>query len=181
MINLGEVPTDDLCREIRKRGIAMGEMSFEQFIMTISITPVACVELCIRNTDNEILLIWRDDADFHANHFPGSLVHMFENLTATCRRIALKETGVAIRNIFFAGVHNYNDPKSDIRHCDDGQEVANHFIGLVFVADIEPSETPKNGKFFKQVPADILVSHREVWKISSDFLVKGKSQVINQE
>jgi hypothetical protein len=146
-----------------------GRMTFPEFILALCTSVTPNIELVIKNQNNEFLLTWRQDADFTGWHFPGSAINFDEvSIFDTCARVAQKEVGVAITNIQVAGIRNYS-PKENPRHFKD-LLVPTHYFGIICLAELAPGQIPKDGRFFGQMPGDLLDCHKKIFRMGLDFL-----------
>jgi len=173
--DLNKVATNDLFTEILKRYVddpngmpRMGTAPLEAFMLALSLTPVANVEVVIRNDQGHVLMTYRGDADFTGWHFPGGLISFGENIENSCKRVAFKEVKSDVNNFQVIGIINNSDLEKDKRHY-KGHPFSNHFIAIVVTCDlIGDFEESDKEKFFNptnDMPIGILPCHVPVWQI----------------
>jgi ADP-ribose pyrophosphatase YjhB (NUDIX family) len=120
------------------------------------IVPFVGPELVVVNNKKEILLIYRDDGFWKGWHFPGGLLRFNETMDQRLKAVAKKELGVTIKKSEF------------LFHNDYIKNPRGHDVSLMYLCAIKGE--PKNGKFFKQMPKDIIPQHKIVWKKLIKFL-----------
>ena len=113
------------------------------------IVPFVACELIIKS-EKGILLTWREDKWWRGWHLPGGLFRYRESFEERIQATAWKELGVSISNYKFLFPLDYSQGKR--AHC----------VSLIFLC--ETSMKPKDGKFFKKMPKNIIGEHREYWK-----------------
>lgn len=119
------------------------------FDVLVKIVPFVACELVIKE-ERGILLKWRDDKFWRGWHFPGGLLRVAETFEERIANTAWNELGINIKNHKFLCVKGYNTG------------VRAHTVSLVFLCETEMD--PKNGKFFKKMPKNIIEEHKELWK-----------------
>ena len=113
------------------------------------VVPFVACELVLVDKKKGVLLIWRDEKWFKGWHFPGGLLRWRENFEERIQAVAWKEFGVNISKIKFLFPKDYSQSKRG------------HIVSLVF--QCETVMTPKQGKFFKTMPKNIINAHKEFW------------------
>lgn len=119
------------------------------FDALLNIVPFVACELVIKNKKG-ILLTWREDKWWKGWHIPGGLLRYRENFDERIQKVAWEELGVNITNYKFLFPINYS------------QGIRGHVVSLIFIC--ETKMTPKDGKFFKKMPKDIIEAHKELWE-----------------
>jgi colanic acid biosynthesis protein WcaH len=118
------------------------------FDSLINIVPFVACELVIMDKGG-ILLTWREDKFWRGWHIPGGLLRFKDSFDKRIKEVAKKELGVNIKKYKFLFPINYTD-------CSRG-----HAVSLVFLCQVDA--TPKDGKFFRKMPKDIIKEHQETW------------------
>ena len=128
------------------------------FDALLRIVPFVACELVI--TDKKgILLTYRHDKWFKGWHLPGGLMRYNESFQERIDHVIKNELGVKVINIKFLFPYNYN-------FC-----VRGHGVSLFFLCQTD--KKPKNGKYFKKMPKNIIPAHKKVWEQVSN-LIYGK-------
>ena len=122
------------------------------FLALCKLVPFVACEIVIINKKKEILLTWRKDKWWKGWHFPGGLMRFKENFEERLKKTALSELGVKIEKFKFLFPVNYN------------KNTRGHSVSLVFLC--EAKTKPKEGKFFKKMPRNIIDEHKETWRLS---------------
>jgi colanic acid biosynthesis protein WcaH len=128
------------------------ERGIEQEVFDILckiITHVAC-ELIILNQHKEILLTYRHDKIWQGWHFPGGILRYREAFESRLKQVAKLELQAKLKTAKFLFPFNYIN----------GQR--GHDVSLVFLCELKSK--PKIGKWFKQMPKNIISEHKELWK-----------------
>jgi colanic acid biosynthesis protein WcaH len=134
----------------------------EVFQLVTRLTPMANVDLLIRNDRRETLLTWRDDALYRGWHIPGGIIRYKERMVDRVAEVARLELG-AVVTIKGAPV-----AVNEVIHLD--RRVRGHFIAFLFACDLAsgPDERlrfhggqPARGQWawHGTVPADMIRSH----------------------
>lgn len=118
------------------------------FNSLINIIPFISCELIIR-TKEGILLTWRNDEYWQGWHIPGGLMRFRDSFDRRIKEVAKIELGVKVKKYKFLFPINYVN-------CSRG-----HAVSLVFLCEID--SLPKDGKFFKKMPKNIINEHVETW------------------
>lgn len=118
------------------------------FEALVKIVPLVACELVIVSKKG-ILMTWRKDKWWTGWHFPGGLLRYQESFNERIQKVAWDELGVQISSYKFLHEKNYT-------HSQRGHEVS-----LIFLCKTKME--PKNGKFFKRMPKNIIESHKELW------------------
>lgn len=122
----------------------------EVFEALVRLVPFVSCELVITNRRKEILLTYRYDKWWRGWHFPGGLMRLHESFEERIKKTAQAELGARVKSFSFLFPVNYNrGPRG-------------HAVSLVFLCKIRSQ--PKDGKFFKTMPRDIIPEHRTVWR-----------------
>lgn len=113
------------------------------------VIPFISCELAVVNKKGELLLTWREDEWWSGWHFPGGLMRYGESVDVRIKKMALDETGIRVKKYSFLFPANYTkSPRAN-------------GVSLVFVCE---ENTSTEGKFFKNMPKDIIPEHRILWK-----------------
>ena len=113
------------------------------------------IELILMRSDGALFLTWRNDAYYKGWHFPGSYQLQRESRLEAARRIAKHElVGVTIDD-----VHHLGD-------ADNIDSVRFHTLSLLMLATYSgnPRMNLDRGRWFTQMPEDIILEHRAVWE-----------------
>jgi ADP-ribose pyrophosphatase YjhB (NUDIX family) len=107
-------------------------LSNQEYYYIYSMVPRCCVDLWIENINDQILLVMRDIEPQEGKwHFSGGRVQFGESIFDACKRIAKKETGLNIKEIFLKGYMEFNTEKQNNTDM--------HTISLVFNCDFTGS------------------------------------------
>lgn len=120
------------------------------FDALLKVVPFVACELAIVDNEGKYLLTERNDEWFKGWHFPGRLMRYRESFEECIKNVATKEIGATIISYKFLFV----------KDCSRGSR--GHVVSLIFLCKIAMS--PKNGKFFKIMPKNIIEEHKELWK-----------------
>lgn len=120
------------------------------FDALVKLVPFAACELIIANNKKEILLAWRDDKYWKGWHFPGGLLRFGESFDERIQKTAWNELGINIEKSKFLFPVNYVG------------SARGHGVSLIFLCFTQM--IPKDGKFFKKMPRNIISEHRELWE-----------------
>ena len=113
------------------------------------VIPFVACELVVVGKKG-ILLTWRKDKWWKGWHFPGGLLRYRENFDERIQKVAFDELGINLTSYKFLFPMNY------------GQGSRGHSVSLAFLC--KTAMTPKDGKFFKKMPENIIESHKELWE-----------------
>lgn len=120
------------------------------------IVPFPACEIVVINQKKEILLTWREDKWWKGWHIPGGLMRFGETFKERLEKTAKNELGVGIKSFKFLFVESYDT------------ELRGHSVACVFLCKLKGNA--KQGKFFKQMPKDIVKQHVVVWKKINKFI-----------
>ncbi len=140
--------------------IKQPEKGIEQAVFDILCkitTHVAC-ELIVVNQLGEILLTFRQDNFWQGWHFPGGLLRYRESFESRLKKVTKLELGVKLKSTKFLFPQNYTQSKRG------------HDVSLVFLCELKSK--PKIGKWFKQMPKNIISEHKELWKKVKKYFTK---------
>ena len=143
-----------LIKKIDKPHESLPQSVFEALC---GIVPFVACELIVKNKKG-ILLTWREDKWWNGWHFPGGLLRYRENFDERIQKVAWEELGINITNYKFLFPIN----------CSQGSR--GHSVSLVFLCETEM--IPKDGKFFKKMPKNIIETHKELWEMVADTLTQ---------
>lgn len=147
----------ELLRKIDAHNLDLG-LPLEVFDVLTKIVPFVSCELAVVNDKKELLLTRRDDQYWHGWHFPGGLIRFRESFGERIHAVARKELGVHVSGYDFIQPFNYlDDPRG-------------HSVNLLFLGRI--TGEPKDGRWFSEPPADIIVHHRELFTKALEFIFK---------
>jgi colanic acid biosynthesis protein WcaH len=134
-----------LLRKIDNPRLGLPQAVFDELV---KIVPFVACELIIVGKKG-ILLTWREDNWWRGWHFPGGLLRYKESFAKRIRKTAWEELGIRIKKYRFLFPANYpNSPR-------------NHGVSLIFLCTTDMP--PKDGKFFKKMPRDIINEHKKLW------------------
>lgn len=90
------------------------------FEMLLALTPLANVDLLVKNAEGDTLLAWRDDAYGAGWHVPGGIIRFREPAAERIRKVAELELGAAV--------------EAESRPCDVVELFYDrgHFLSLLF-------------------------------------------------
>lgn len=114
-----------------------------------SVVPFVSCELVIIG-EKGILLTWREDKWWRGWHFPGGLLRYRESLAERIEKTVWDELGTGVNSQKFLFTMDYY------------QSVRCHAVSLVFFC--QTTTIPKQGKFFKKMPKNIIDAHKELWE-----------------
>lgn len=113
------------------------------------IVPFVACELVIMG-ERGLLLTWRNDEWWTGWHVPGGLLHYGEDFVERLKKVAQIELGVKLKRVKFLFPMNYK------------KTARGHDVSLVFLGVL--AKSPQTGKFFKAMPKDIILEHKELWR-----------------
>jgi colanic acid biosynthesis protein WcaH len=100
----------------------------EIFYFIGRITPLVNVDLLIKDSKENVLLAWRDDAYYHGWHIPGGIVRFKETLEQRIQKTAQDEIGISVSfNPKPLTIERGITPKFDNR---------GHFISILYCCSI---------------------------------------------
>ena len=115
----------------------------ELFLFISRLTPMVNVDLLIKNSRNETLLTWRDDAFYGPCwHVPGGIVRFKETIAARIHAVAEKELGASVT--FDQAPVAINEIMSANR------DTRGHFISLLYECKLSGPLDP--GREYKSGP-----------------------------
>jgi ADP-ribose pyrophosphatase YjhB (NUDIX family) len=134
----------------------------EVFHLVTRLTPMANVDLLIRNERREILLTWRDDETYRGWHIPGGIIRYKERMADRVAEVARLELGAIVT------IKGEPVAVNEIIHA--SRRVRGHFIAFLFECDLagEPDERlrhdggpPAQGQWawHGAFPPDMIDSH----------------------
>lgn len=139
----------------------------EVFQFVSRLTPMINVDLLVKNSENETLLTWRDDAYYGPGwHVPGGIVRFKEPLANRIEIVARKELGTSVT--FDPAPLAVNELMAA------GRDTRGHFISLLYACCLagqpDPSlacrsDGPRNGEWAWHAvcPANLIGQH-EVYR-----------------
>jgi len=110
------------------------------------LAPIVVVELCIVDAQGAVLLTWRDDEHWRGWHFPGGFMGPGESVAEACARVAQRELGAAFVLGGVVGVESW--PSHPFASP----------VALLCRGTLDGP--PSDGRFFAEVPADLIVEQR---------------------
>lgn len=113
------------------------------FLFVSRLTPMVNVDLLVKNSENETLLTWRDDAYYGPGwHVPGGIVRFKEPLANRIEIVARKELGT--------GVTFDPAPLAVNELMATGRDTRGHFISLLYACSLvdrpDPSLAYRSGE-----------------------------------
>lgn len=139
--------------EVLKHVAPAPHLPKELFKQIIKLMPGTVVELVISRDGKDYLLTYRKDEDFKGWHFPGGFLGYRETFEAACQRIAKRELGVSLKNIWALDVLNYIN----------GEDPRAHLVAHVFRA--EAVGAPKTGEYFTEPPKETLPHFNPIMEV----------------
>ena len=115
-------------------------------------------EVVVANEKKEVLMTFRSDEFWHGWHFPGRLIRYGQTFKQCLTQVVKTELGCQLKLFKFLFPLDY------------AKGLRGPGIGLVFLCQVQGR--PKNGKFFKVMPKNIIFEHKELWKELEKFLRK---------
>ncbi len=101
----------------------------ELFLFVSRLTPIVNVDLLLKNSRNETLLTWRDDAFYGPGwHVPGGIVRFKETTATRIHAVAEKELG--------AKVEFRHTPLAINEIMSAGRDTRGHFISLLYDCEL---------------------------------------------
>lgn len=151
----------ELLQKLKKEGLQPPHTPLEVWHELNSILPSPAVEIIITRTGLDFLLTERRDNNWNGWHIPGGFMLAKESIATACKRVALRELNTPIEFQEIIGTyawpdHPYASPLSIICIC-------------------KALEEPKTGKFFTQIPKEIVNHHDEFIRRFLQFTKKGES------
>lgn len=133
-------------RRLAADGRGIPNLPFDVLSALRDLAPAPVVELCVLDKEGAVLLVRREDVNWHGWHFPGGFMAPGESVAAACERVAQRELGAAFALEGVVGVeawaaHPYASP-----------------VALLCrgVLDRPPGE----GRFFRSPPDDLIKEQR---------------------
>jgi len=147
----------------------------EVFGLVTRLTPMANVDLLIRNDRRETLLTWRDDGVYRGWHIPGGIIRYKERMAARVAEVARLELGAEVT------IKGAPIAVNEVIHLE--RVVRGHFIAFLFECELagSPSESlrydggePAHGQWawHGACPPDIIASH-EMYRRFFDHKASG--------
>ena len=137
-----------LLNQLQHEGLVSPSLPREVWRALATLTPQVAVELLLTGSGKDVLLVFRDDEDWHGWHVPGGWVRCGELITQAVERIGAHElrTRVIVEGIvgsFAWPDHPYAQALSLLCAC--------RFVGTV------PSVP--GGQFFSTLPSPMVPHH----------------------
>lgn len=120
------------------------------FLALSKIVPFASCEMAIVNEKKELLMAWRDDEWWTGWHFPGGVMRYGESFEMSLQNTARRELGIKLKSYKFLFPVNYTNSERG------------HTVSFIFLCTT--GQKPKDGKFFKTMPKNIISLHKPVWR-----------------
>ena len=132
------------------------------FRLVTRLTPMANVDLLIRNDRRETLLTWRHDDLYRGWHVPGGIIRYKERMDTRVAEVARTELGAEV------AIKGAPAAINEIIHLD--RKARGHFIAFLFECELvtAPDEKlqyrgggPEHGQWawHAAYPADMIASH----------------------
>lgn len=135
-----------LLDRLRSAGGSIPNMPEPIFRALRGIVALAAVELVITESGADVLLTRRDDGDWRGWHLPGGFVAPNESMSDACNRIARRELGIAVTLTRILTAEGWRD---------------HPYASVVSIAcECRPLDRPGDGRFFRNMPDDLLLQHR---------------------
>lgn len=140
---------------------ALPRIPRELFLKIMSKSVPTALELALMK-DNQVVLVWREDAWFRGWHLPGSYIAPRETIMQTAARIVRKEVpGIRIvagaEPRIIGGFSNDTNPRF-------------HDSSILTVADCEGEPQGERAEFFSLLdePPDLIQEHKKFWQFLAD-------------
>jgi ADP-ribose pyrophosphatase YjhB (NUDIX family) len=149
-MNNGEIgKLCELLKKLKEDNLVPPNTPYEIWLELATLVPMPAVEVIVTRDGKDFLLTRRKDHNWNGWHIPGGFMIYKESINEACQRIALKELQIKVEFIKVIDAyawkdHPYGAPVSIVCVCESG-------------------EKPKEGKFFTEIPSNIINHH-------SDFL-----------
>lgn len=132
------------------------------FALLTRLTPMANVDLLIRNDRRETLLTWRDDGLYRGWHIPGGIIRYKERMAARVAAVARLELGAAVT------IKGEPIAVNEVIHLE--RVVRGHFIAFLFECELDgrlderlayAGGAPVHGQWawHGACPPDLIASH----------------------
>lgn len=134
-----------------------GWLTNEDYDFIYARVPRLCVDLVIKNKQNETLLSLRDIEPHKGKwHLPGGRVGFEESLESAIQRVAKAEVGVEVTIQKMIGFMEFPDEVQDSKK--------RHTVSIVFLVEVDSeglqgSWQAKKVEFFKTLPENIHPTH----------------------
>jgi len=113
----------------------------ELFYFASSITPMANVDLLIRNRKKQTLLTWRDDKYYGPGwHLPGGIIRFKETFSSRILKVAESELGISVTHT--------KDPITIKELFSKNRDVRGHFISFLY--ECWPESEPNISRKYNQ-------------------------------
>jgi len=122
------------------------------FDILVKIVPFVACELVVVSQRGEFLLTYRKDKFWNGWHFPGGLLRYNDTFKKRLAETATRELNVKLESCEFLFPIIYRVP----------QTPRGHTVSMVFLCRIQGQ--PKEGRWFKVMPENIIREHRKLWR-----------------
>lgn len=174
VVNLSEEESAQLAILLKKAG--NGDLMKTPWHALVKIFPTVPLELMIFNNEQEVLLIYREDAEFVGWHHPGSCWNDWETIPQRLGKLVagevVKGAGIAItepKNIGWMEAERGDDISSGSSD--------RHACSLIYVADLISEFTPKEGFGFfplHGLPENTFYHHKYILSRVAQYLADGQ-------
>ena len=115
----------------------------KEYLKIIQSLPISCVDIIIKNKNNEYLLVQRNSDPLKNHYFlVGGRVNLNETLLSAAKRKLNEEVGLNVDKFEFIGVYQDFFDRNSFGKCK-----IYHTISLVFLINIIGNEKIKLNKF----------------------------------
>ena len=115
----------------------------KEYLKIIQSLPISCVDIIIKNKNNEYLLVQRNSDPLKNHYFlVGGRVNLNETLLSAAKRKLNEEVGLNVDKFEFIGVYQDFFDRNSFGKCE-----IYHTISLVFLINIIGNEKIKLNKF----------------------------------
>lgn len=134
-------------RQLRSEGLVAPNVPEPIWRALAGVVPQLAVELLITRTGRDVLLVFREDRDWHGWHVPGGFLVCGESVDRGADRVARRELGVSVRTTALLGAFTWPDHPYA------------HATSLLCVCAADGA--PTAGQFFTRPPHPLVPHHEQ--------------------
>lgn len=136
-----------LLKKLKSENLLIPYMPLDVWYAVNSIIPLPAVEVLLTRSEKDFLLTYRRDNLWDGWHIPGGFIAYKETLADACDRVARRELGISVKFEKLVTAYVWQD---------------HPYAGSIsLVCKCTALEEPKEGKFFTEIPKDIIRHHGE--------------------
>lgn len=139
-----------LLRLLKKDDLAPPKTPYEIWLEIGRLFPLPVVEVIVTRTGKDFLLTERHDKFWNGLHIPGGFVLYGESIAQACNRIAQKELGIDVKFEKVINAHAWEEETQ-------GRPIS-------IICECKPLGEPNDGKFYSDIPAEIIKEHKPFLK-----------------